>query len=78
LTNWKKKSCPILVNVHSGRKLTEIYFKGLDPPLKPNSFFERFLDSEGWCTVETEITCSQPQNFDYASTRYVFPNFYNL
>ncbi|BDQ30592.1 hypothetical protein NZNM25_07660 [Nitrosopumilus zosterae] len=55
--------CPLC-----GRKLTEIYYKGWDPPIESNSFFEGFLDSEGWCVVITEKHI-EPCNFEYAPTR---------
>jgi len=56
--------CPLC-----GRKLTEIYYKGWDPPIPTDSFFEGFIDSEGWCVVETNEGQIEPCKFEYATTR---------
>lgn len=59
-----KGKCPLC-----GRKLVEIYYDGWDPPIPQDSFFEGFIDSEGWYPVKTEHERYQSQDFGYASTR---------
>ncbi len=43
--------CPLC-----NRKLVEIYYKGWDPPVPSESFFEGFVDAPGWYTVELKQT----------------------
>ena len=41
-----KGTCPLCA-----RKLVDIYYKGEDPPIPSDSFFEGFLNSDGWYPV---------------------------
>jgi hypothetical protein len=51
------------------RKLVEIYYNGWDPPVPPDSFFEGFVNSEGWYTVKTEkdFENKKARTFEYDS-----------
>ena len=59
------------------RKLVEIYYSRGDPPVPPDSFFEGFLDLEGWCLVEDS---KQPDSYsyDHAPTRESNENLQSL
>jgi len=50
------------------RKLVEVYYNGWDPPVPPDSFFEGFVDSEGWYAVKTEVVWEKKTvTFEYDS-----------
>lgn len=61
--------CPLC-----GRKLIEIYYNGWDPPIPPDSFFEGFVDSEGWFAVKTETKSSltKLEKYEYALDRELY------
>ena len=46
----ENNNCPLC-----GVKLVEIYYNGLDPPVPIDGFFEGFVDSAGWYSVETRV-----------------------